>query len=96
MAILIVTLAALLNGLALPILSGNRVVRSVSADSMNESAAGRDAFPSLAKPDSATRARVSEAYGKLPMSFERNADQFDARAQFVARGKRLHVVLNAR
>jgi hypothetical protein len=86
MAILILTLAALLNGMALPILSGNRVVPSVSADSLNESAAERDASPSLAQPDNATHARVSAAYGKLPMSFERNAGQFDARAQFVSRG----------
>src|SRR2546421_11110016 len=39
-----------------------------------------------AKPDDATRARASEAYGKLPLSFEANQGQTDRRGNFVSRG----------
>ncbi len=40
----------------------------------------------LAAPDSAMRAKVSEAYGRLPLSFEANAGQMDARVKFFSRG----------
>jgi hypothetical protein len=37
-------------------------------------------------PDEATRARVNAAYGKLPISFEANHGQTDARVDFLSRG----------
>ena len=40
----------------------------------------------LTPPDAATQAQVSEAYGKLPLHFEANHGQTDARVRFVARG----------
>ena len=40
----------------------------------------------LAPPDAATQAQVSEAYGKLPLYFEANQGQTDARATFLVRG----------
>ncbi|MCI0664148.1 MAG: FG-GAP-like repeat-containing protein, partial [Acidobacteria bacterium] len=36
--------------------------------------------------DSTTRTRLEQAYGKLPMRFEANEGQTDARAKFIARG----------
>jgi len=36
--------------------------------------------------DSATRVKVNEAYGKLPLSFEANRGQTDAKAKFLSRG----------
>ena len=37
-------------------------------------------------PAAAARTRVAEAYGKLPMMFQANAGQTDARVKFTARG----------
>src|SRR5216117_2291732 len=37
-------------------------------------------------PDAATQARVSETYGKLPLSFEANQGQTDPQVKFLARG----------
>jgi photosystem II stability/assembly factor-like uncharacterized protein len=42
--------------------------------------------PQAKTVDEATRARVSEAYGKLPLRFETNWGQFDSQAQFLVRG----------
>src|SRR3989441_13043631 len=39
-----------------------------------------------APPNQATHARVNEAYGKLPLSFEANRGQTDAQVKFLARG----------
>ena len=36
--------------------------------------------------DLTTRARIEQAYGKLPMRFEANEGQTDARVKFMARG----------
>lgn len=38
-------------------------------------------------PDAATKARVEENYGKLPLSFEANKGQTDARVKFISRGQ---------
>jgi hypothetical protein len=38
------------------------------------------------KPDQGTRARVSETYGKLPLSFEVNQGQADPQVKFLSRG----------
>jgi hypothetical protein len=40
----------------------------------------------LAEPDSATRARIVDTYGSLPMSFEANQGQTDSHVKFVSRG----------
>jgi len=39
-----------------------------------------------AEPDQATKARIVEAYGKLPLSFEANQGQTDGRVKYLARG----------
>src|SRR5687767_3048386 len=38
------------------------------------------------KPDDATRARVTEAFGKLPLRFEANQGQSDEKVKFLSRG----------
>ena len=43
--------------------------------------------------DTAQKAGVSSAYGKLPISFEANVGQADARVKFSARGKGYRVFL---
>jgi len=43
-------------------------------------------LPAAATPDATTAARVSEAYGKLPLSFEANAGQVDKAVRFLSRG----------
>src|SRR4051812_6295977 len=44
----------------------------------------------------AERARLTSSYGRLPLAFERNAGQFDARARFVARGSGYTLFLTPR
>ena len=46
-------------------------------------------------PDQAVRARVSEAYGNLPLSFEANQGQADARVKFISRGSGYSLFLTA-
>ena len=48
--------------------------------------AGAAEAVTLAKPDAATQARLSEAYGKLPLSFEANQGQADKQVEFLSRG----------
>ncbi len=40
----------------------------------------------MTTPDAATQARVSQAYGQLPLSFEANEGQTDAQVNFLSRG----------
>jgi hypothetical protein len=40
----------------------------------------------LPKPDPKTQGKILESYGKLPLSFERNQGQIDARVKFLSRG----------
>jgi Beta-propeller repeat len=47
----------------------------------------------LAGDDQQTRARAREAYGKLPMRFEANAGQTDARVKFISRGNGYNLFL---
>src|SRR5215210_1883041 len=58
---------------------------SAKASGASSHAAADSAKP--AETDAATRARLSEAYGRLPLSFEANRGQADTRAGFVARGQ---------
>src|SRR5215211_3010105 len=39
-----------------------------------------------AQPDAATKARLSQAYGQLPLSFEANVGQADPQVDFISRG----------
>ncbi|MFB3074104.1 MAG: hypothetical protein ACE1Z6_02875, partial [Candidatus Methylomirabilales bacterium] len=41
----------------------------------------------LPEPDAATKAKIVEAYGKLPLSFEVNNGQTDAQVKYLARGR---------
>lgn len=46
----------------------------------------RAVTPSETQPETKTSAQLSEAYGKLPLSFEANAGQTDPRVKFLSRG----------
>ena len=48
--------------------------------------AGATTLARLAEPDATTKAQVVEAYGMLPLSFEANQEQTDARVEFLSRG----------
>lgn len=50
---------------------------------------------SISPADSAVRARVGEAYGRLPLLFEANRGQTDARVKFLARGNSHTLFLTA-
>jgi hypothetical protein len=50
---------------------------------------------SLLAADQITRARMSEAYGKLPLRFEANAGQADTEVKFLSRGSGYHLFLTA-
>jgi len=54
-----------------------------------------DAGAAPTAPDAATRARVSEAYGRLPLRFEANRGQTDARVKFLSRGPGYSVFLTS-
>jgi Calcineurin-like phosphoesterase/Beta-propeller repeat len=55
-------------------------------NSMAARSAGAATPDILAKPDTATHAQLSAAYGKLPLSFEVNRGQTDQRVKFLSRG----------
>src|SRR5437667_6296111 len=47
---------------------------------------GAGSLKGLEKPDHAAQARVTESYGKLPLSFEVNRGQMDSDVKFFSRG----------
>ena len=49
-----------------------------------------------AQPDQATRLRVNESYGKLPLSFEANEGQQDQQVKFLSRGRGYNLFLTNR
>lgn len=51
---------------------------------------------STAQPDAATKARLSEMYGQLPLSFEANAGQVDPQIDFISRGSGYTLFLSPR
>src|ERR1700730_6302715 len=51
--------------------------------------------PGSSAPDGAARARVTEAYGKLPISFEANHGQTDAHVDFLLRGSNYSLFLTS-
>lgn len=48
-----------------------------------------------AEPDAATRERVNDQYGRLPLGFERNDGQTDPRVAFLSRGPGYALFLSA-
>ena len=46
--------------------------------------------------DAATRVRLAESYGKLPLSFEANQGQTDSQVKFLARGRGYTLFLTGR
>lgn len=74
--------------LILMFLLATTVVLGVSVVLFTGAAAGPESQPSrlVAQPNPDERARIAGAYGELPLSFERNLGQFDARAKFVSHG----------
>ncbi|MBA3441432.1 MAG: SBBP repeat-containing protein [Pyrinomonadaceae bacterium] len=60
---------------------------TLSSKARSSNLAGQPATVSmLPTPDEPTQARMSEAYGKLPLSFEANYGQTDSQVKFLARG----------
>jgi hypothetical protein len=55
--------------------------------------AGTAAVP--AQTDTAAQVRVSQTYGRLPLSFEANQGQTDAQVRFLARGPGYTVYLTS-
>jgi hypothetical protein len=51
--------------------------------------------PGPSAPDTAARARVAAAYGKLPISFEANQGQTDPRVDFLSRGSNYSLFLTS-
>src|SRR3990170_5708999 len=51
--------------------------------------------PASVKPDTASRTRISETYGKLPLSFEVNQGQTDDQVKYLARGHGYTLFLTA-
>src|SRR6185369_7336855 len=49
-----------------------------------------------AQPDAATKARLNEAYGQLPLSFEANLGQTDPQVNFISRGSGHTLFLTSR
>ena len=49
-----------------------------------------------ATPDAATKARLTAAYGQLPLSFETNVGQFDPQVDFISRGSGYTLLLTSR
>ncbi len=52
-------------------------------------------LPAARPPDAAAQPRRSASYGKLPLSFELNQGQSDARVKFLARGQGYNLFLTA-
>ncbi len=92
LALTLVTLTLALVGLTawltLPIDSARRSAPShLTAKALPSNLAGQTlSLPRPTAPDQATQARVQEAYGKLPLSFEANHGQTDPRVKFLAGG----------
>src|SRR5436190_7559219 len=67
-------------------LIGTSLVILFGALSLTDHAEKRDAQRPDAVAAQSTKTRVAEAYGKLPMMFQANAGQTDARVKFTAHG----------
>jgi hypothetical protein len=82
LATTVITGAALLaqSGLLLTSPAGVKVTPLVLAENKSNQV-------TVAKSDRAEQLRVSEAYGKLPLSFEQNQGQTDRKVKFLSRGQ---------
>jgi len=49
----------------------------------------------ITEPDKATRARLMESYGRLPLSFEANHGQTDGKVKFLSRGSGYNLFLTS-
>ncbi|MEO7660050.1 MAG: hypothetical protein ABIV48_10590, partial [Pyrinomonadaceae bacterium] len=69
-----------------------------AAQPNTEKGTGKNSSDSTAtpsKPGPATEKRISEAYGKLPLTFEANQGQTDSEVKFVARGSGYNLFLTS-
>ncbi len=92
--ILITLLCAAIAGLQ-SVRAATKTVMNTNGSGMG-SPTGQAAAPEPIKPDKATRARVSESYGKLPLSFEANEGQQDRQVKFLSRGSGYNLFLSNR
>ncbi len=58
--------------------------KSISQPLLTEGQTNTD--DALVKPDPVIKAQISEAYGKLPLTFEANEGQVDSQVQYLSRG----------
>jgi len=65
----------------------------VQRASRSAGASNARAHTALSAPDAATRARLNENYGKLPLSFEANQGQAEKQVKFLSRGQGYHLLL---
>lgn len=86
---LTLALVGLTGGPTLPSASAGRPSpRDFTDQAHSAHLAGQPAsVSSLTPPEEATQARVQEAYGKLPLSFEANQGQTEPQVKFLARGR---------
>ena len=57
---------------------------------------GQTSNEATTQPGTATKARLSELYGQLPLSFEANVGQTDPRVEFISRGSGYTLLLTPR
>jgi hypothetical protein len=75
--------------------ASRRVPSDVTGKTHSSKLAGQPVSVSRpSPPDKATQARLKRAYGKLPLSFEANHGQTDARVKFLARGNGYNLFLS--
>jgi len=88
-------LIGLMNSIALPVYSLDQSKPSPQTVAVSKLAGSANASGKSAKastrsapstPDQSTRARINQAYGELPLSFEVNRGQSNAAVKFLARG----------
>src|ERR1700704_3231031 len=61
-------------------------LRSHAAARTRHEQASHASSRNMSRPDQRTRMRLAENYGKLPLHFEANQGQTDARVKFLSRG----------
>ena len=71
-------------------------VWGVATWSRSERAATKSFRSTTAQPDVATKARLKDMYGQLPLSFEANAGQADPQIDFISRGSGYALFLTPR
>ncbi len=81
-----VTLSLLLALAALLLITGLPAPLKTAPSYAGGGVAPASAAESLSRPDAATEARVTDIYGKLPLSFEANQGQSDRQVRFLSRG----------